>query len=478
MQVPDGNGGYKEVFKKDIRFSVDRYMLAPEILVDDTTGNKLNPKVGESINLSTVNIQLMAYDYEYKRFFQIGDPDTLKIVLGDYDTKDWTIHEVTNSESLLPVMTRKTKGATWFELHAMELDMEANQWHVIATRTYYFDEVTENHPHTHTWKTGKITKEATCTETGIRVDACDCGKTIETIIPAKGHTEVKDAAVAATVFAEGKTEGSHCSTCGIILTAQTTVAKLTPTISLTASSLKMKVGQSTTKFKASGFVSGDYVTKVTSRNSKIVKVTNVKKNGTFKLKAGKKKGNTTVTVFLASGKRASFKVTVQKDAVTTTKIAATTKKLTLKKGKTYKKLASSIVVTPVTSEDKITYSSSKKSVATVSSKGVIKAKKAGTTKITVTSGDEEVIVTVKVNGVKTTKLSGVPNSKKLAKGKSFTIKATATPKNTDEKITYTSSNKKVATITSKGLVKGLRKGTAIITVRSGSKKITCQVTVE
>lgn len=109
---------------------------------------------------------------------------------------------------------------------------------------------------------------------------------------------------------------------------------------------------------------------------------------------------------------------------------------------------------------------------------MIKAKKAGTAKITVKSGSKKVVVTVKVTGVKTTKLSGVPATKKIAKGKSFKIKAAATPKNTDEKITFKSSNKKVATVTSKGVVKGLKKGTATITVRSGSKKMTCKVTVK
>ena len=297
-------------------------------------------------------------------------------------------------------------------------------------------------------------------------------------IPAKGHTVVKDAAVAPTVFADGKTEGSHCSVCGTVLEKQNTIAKVPGTIYLTASSLKMKTGQSTTAFKATGFSEGDYVTAVTSNKPGTVKVTNVNKNGTFKLAAGKKKGSAVVTVTLASKKTASFKVTVQKAAVKTTKITTTTKSLTLAKGATYKKLASSIAVTPVTSKEKVTYSSSNKKVATVSSKGVIKAKKAGTAKITVKSGSKKVVVTVKVTGVKTTKLSGVPATKKIAKGKSFKIKAAATPKNTDEKITFKSSNKKVATVTSKGVVKGLKKGTATITVQSGSKKMTCKVTVK
>lgn len=66
----------------------------------------------------------------------------------------------------------------------------------------------------------------------------------------------------------------------------------------------------------------------------------------------------------------------------------------------------------------------------------------------------------------------------MNRGKTFTIKAVATPRNTDEKVTYRSSDKKIATVTSKGVVKGIRKGTATITVQSGSKKLTCKVTVK
>ena len=42
----------------------------------------------------------------------------------------------------------------------------------------------------------------------------------------EGHKAVKDAAVAATCETAGKTEGSHCSVCGTVLKAQTTVAAL------------------------------------------------------------------------------------------------------------------------------------------------------------------------------------------------------------------------------------------------------------
>ena len=446
-------------------------MLGPDVLTD-ANGNKLNPQVGEVIDYAKKGVAL--YHYVNGKLTGVGDPETLKIETV-YDENDWSVQYTEGWD--VPTMTRKTKNSTWIVFKALGKNPGSENWVQFDEKRYDFDATDK--VHSHSWITKNVIKKATCTAAGSKVENCASCDAVQTVsIPAKGHTVVKDAAVAPTVFADGKTEGSHCSVCGTVIEKQNTIAKVPGTIYLTASSLKMKTGQSTTAFKATGFSEGDYVTAVTSNKPGTVKVTNVNKNGTFKLTAGKKAGSAVVTVTMASKKTASFKVTVQKAAVKTTKITTTTKSLTLAKGATYKKLASSITVTPVTSKEKVTYSSSNKKVATVSSKGVIKAKKAGTAKITVKSGKKKVVVTVKVTGVKTTNLSGVPAAKNVSKGKSFKIKAIATPKNTDEKITFKSSNKKVATVTSKGVVKGLKKGAATITVQSGSKKMTCKVTVK
>lgn len=238
----------------------------------------------------------------------------------------------------------------------------------------------------------------------------------------------------------------------------------------------LKYGQSTTAIRISGLNSDIKFKKITSGNKKIVTISDVNsKKGTFKLTAGKKSGSTVVRIELSGGLAADVQITVQSGTVKTNYITGLKKSVTVSKGKTYTLKPG---LDPITSQEKVTYSSSNTKVATVSSKGVITGKAAGTAKITVKSGSKKATVTVKVAKVKTTKLSGVPSSKTVKKGKTFTIKASVTPKNSDEKVIYKTSNKKIATVTSKGVVKGIKKGTATITVQSGSKKQTCKVTVK
>lgn len=128
------------------------------------------------------------------------------------------------------------------------------------------------------------------------------------------------------------------------------------------------------------------------------------------------------------------------------------------------------------------YKSSNTKVATVDKKGKVTAKKTGKATITVTmKSGAKAKYTVKVQKGKVTTKSLKLNKSKctLKKGKTFTIKVTRNPITATEKITYSSSNKKIATVDKKGKITAKKKGKATITVKtSNGKKATCKVTVK
>lgn len=76
----------------------------------------------------------------------------------------------------------------------------------------------EEPEHTHSYD-AEVT-DPTCTEVGCTTYTCDCGDSYAEEIPALGHEEVVDKAVAATCITTGLTEGKHCNFCGAVLIAQ------------------------------------------------------------------------------------------------------------------------------------------------------------------------------------------------------------------------------------------------------------------
>ena len=79
--------------------------------------------------------------------------------------------------------------------------------------------------------------------------------------------------------------------------------------------------------------------------------------------------------------------------------------------------------------------------------------------------------------VTTSKITGLQKKVTLKKGKKLTLKPSRTPITSTKKFTYKSSNKKIATVSSKGVIKGKKTGKAKITVKSGKKKYTVTVIV-
>ena len=146
--------------------------------------------------------------------------------------------------------------------------------------------------------------------------------------------------------------------------------------------------------------------------------------------------------------------------------------ITAKVSQVYVGKKATIKVTKTKVTGKVTFKSSNKKVATINSKGVITGKKTGKAVITVKVGKYTKKLTVKV---KKPSFKLVKSSVKLKKGKKTTIRVKAAPVS---KVTYKTSNKKVATVNSKGVVTAKKKGTAKITVKCNGITRTFKVTVK
>ena len=158
----------------------------------------------------------------------------------------------------------------------------------------------------------------------------------------------------------------------------TPVPTATPTPTTTTLTLRVKQ-----IYKSSGKIKS-----VRTTNKKIVKVD---KKGKI---TGKKAGKATVTITYTNGSRRIYQVKVQKGIVKTTAVSVNKRNIILaKKGKSFQL---KVTLTPVTSQQKVTYKSSNSKVAAVNSKGKIVAKKKGTATITVKSGNKKITCKVKV----------------------------------------------------------------------------------
>lgn len=234
----------------------------------------------------------------------------------------------------------------------------------MATESYCFGN--------HEWSSEyTVDVEATCSSYGIqsihclRCDAVKEGSLRQ--IKKKSHTYGSWKVVKkATIFEEGEKQKT-CKVCGAKRTSS--IKKLTAKVTLNASSVRMKVGQISTGLAIKSQNSQDYVKRWSSSNSSVVSVG--RKTG--KLKA-KKKGTAVITVTMASGAKATCKVTVSTKTIKATAISFPKKKTTMRVGET---MELNLTVKPVTASDKITYVVSKNGVLSLTKDGKIKAKKTG-----------------------------------------------------------------------------------------------------
>ncbi|MBR1731371.1 MAG: Ig-like domain-containing protein, partial [Ruminococcus sp.] len=148
--------------------------------------------------------------------------------------------------------------------------------------------------------------------------------------------------------------------------------------------------------------------------------------------------------------------------------AATTLTLKAAKSKIYVGSTTTVTATVTNGSGSTTFKSNNTSVATVDSSGKVKAKKAGTVKITATNNGVSKTVSIKIVK-KANTLKVIKTNKTVKYGKKTTVKA-ITVKNAKGKVTYTklSGNSKITVNKTTGKItvkKGLKKGTYTIKIK-------------
>ena len=194
-------------------------------------------------------------------------------------------------------------------------------------------------------------------------------------------------------------------------------------------------------------------------SSSNTKVATVSSSGVIKA-AGNGTCKITATTTDGTNLSASFNITVN---IKATKITLDKTKIELTTGKETEKITSSIE--PSIANKAVKYTSSNTSIATVSSDGVVTAVGSGTCKITAapTDGSKvtascDVTVDIKTTGMKLDKTNYTFN-----KAETIKINPVITPSKASKKLTWTSSNTKVAIVSSDGKVTPVGKGTCKIT---------------
>ena len=258
----------------------------------------------------------------------------------------------------------------------------------------------------HSWNQGEITKEPTCKEEGEKTFTCSiCGniKTEKVSTADHQHMEIRNQKNP-TCKEAGYSGDTYCADCGVKIFSGQTIAKtknhnwdggvITTEPTCTERGEKTFTcticgNTNTKKVNATGHRYGAY---------KVVKEPTNKRKG-LKSKTCSVCGK----IVYEAIPKTNFSPTdssetnpdqnPQTSQKTTRKIKLNRRKLTLKKGKSFRL---KVTLTPADSQDKITYKTSNKKIATVSKTGKIKAKKKGKVKITVISGKKKAVCTVKV----------------------------------------------------------------------------------
>lgn len=328
------------------------------------------------------------------------------------------------------------------------------------------------------------------TSTGLKFKstavAVESGKTQQleyTLTPANADTKVsftsmdpQIASVTATGVVSGITGGQTyivaTTSEGFTDICKVTVTQLASGITLSTYDVTVMVGKT---FQVTAKTTPASSTETTfSWASKDTAIATVDNKGVI---TGVSAGSTMVTVKTKSAKLEIVYVTV-KEEMTGMTLNYNTR--TIAKGKTF---TLKPVFNPATvTNKKVTWKSSNTSKATVSSSGVVKGVNGGAAVITCISEDGGYMAFCVVNVEEVaTSITLSPSSTKLGLGKKLTIKATIKSNfSTNQKLKWSTSNSKVATVNQNGQITGKKLGKCVITARStdgSGRSGSCSVTV-
>ncbi|WP_368501473.1 Ig-like domain-containing protein [uncultured Cloacibacillus sp.] len=271
---------------------------------------------------------------------------------------------------------------------------------------------------------------------------------------------------AGTATITATTSGGQKATCTVTVRVPVTG------ISISRSSLSLNVGATSTL--TATVLPSDATNKSYSWSSNNTGVATVNSSGLVTAKAN---GTATITATTTDGgKKATCAVTVTTPA-SGVSVAPTT--ATIIKGQTQQLTAT---VAPSSASNKsVSWSSSNNSVAAVSSTGLVTAKAAGTADVTVTTADGNYKAVCKVTvRVPVTSVSLSKTELTLIKGDTEQLLATVSPSDASNKtVSWTTTDKSVASVSSSGLVTAVGGGNATITATTadGSYTDICNVTV-
>ena len=185
---------------------------------------------------------------------------------------------------------------------------------------------------------------------------------------------------------------------------------------------------------------------------------------------GAAEGTATITVRTNNGKKATVKVQVVDPLKAVSVKLDHAGTVVLNKGET---LQLNATLSPATAQSNLTWSTTSRKRAPVDENGVVTGAAEGTATITVRTNNGKK-ATVKVQVVDPLKAVSVKldhtGTVVLNKGEALQLSATLSPATAKSDLTWTTSNRRCATVGADGTVKGVARGTATITVRTSNGK--------